>query len=502
MREGRTAGQGSMIRTGTERGTQQEPVSTGSAFAMSVGAVDGRPYRRRGDNGRVMANGSDGFGNDTESPLGPQKDPSPDAKWARTTAMAGTYTGGGSSSSSVSPPVNAILSSSTSNRVPTPTEQTPSPRRQGMSNSTRGSNPNGGGERGEFAFGFAPSGGSHGNVSGPAANAGRGGGRTPQEVGSGSTPPPWWRGFESGAGEVSRGEEGEGRGGAAAFGEELEVFSSALREDFESKLLVTARDGLKAACERERSAGLLRLEAYKRQSGEEILHLEAEERRLKAHAAALQTANGSLAAKTEVLGDRLAALHARTSSGSCVARCLCAWRGEAARVKAERSKNTTAGDHARRKLMSRTLSAWRVEVRLRINSRGRKAADQKLHAISKEIIGRYEAELSSTRAALDEAINQIAVEKARQREMEEGMRRTLLRGMSAMNMEAMRLMTEARDAGQEEFGVSGTTDGTRYSAVGTDASYAARAVGNTHHRMSEEWPRPLTPPRPAAPSAR
>lgn len=35
-------------------------------------------------------------------------------------------------------------------------------------------------------------------------------------------------------------------------------------------------------------------------------------------------------------------------------------------------------------------------------------------------------------------------EKARQREMEEGMRRTLLRGMSAMNMEAMRLMTEAR----------------------------------------------------------
>lgn len=38
----------------------------------------------------------------------------------------------------------------------------------------------------------------------------------------------------------------------------------------------------------------------------------------------------------------------------------------------------------------------------------------------------------------------IRQEKARQREMEEGMRRTLLRGMSAMNMEAMRLMTEAR----------------------------------------------------------
>ncbi|CAM9175074.1 unnamed protein product [Ectocarpus fasciculatus] len=158
--------------------------------------------------------------------------------------------------------------------------------------------------------------------------------------------------------------------------------------------------------------------------------------------------------------------------------------------------------------MSRTLSAWRGETRQRINSRGRKEADLKLHAISKEIIGRYETELSSTRAALDDAISQIALEKARQREMEEGMRRTLLRGMSAMNMEAMRLMTEARDAGEDEFGLSGmtATTGTRYSAGGTDApSFGARpAAGAAHHssRLSEEWPRPLTPPRPAVPSSR
>ena len=61
----------------------------------------------------------------------------------------------------------------------------------------------------------------------------------------------------------------------------------------------------------------------------------------------LHSGNAALAAKAEVLGDRLAALHARTSSGSCVARCLCAWRGETARIKVERLKNATAGDHAR-----------------------------------------------------------------------------------------------------------------------------------------------------------
>lgn len=37
--------------------------------------------------------------------------------------------------------------------------------------------------------------------------------------------------------------------------------------------------------------------------------------------------------------------------------------------------------------MSRCLHTWREEARRRIDSRGRKAADLKLHAISKEIIG-------------------------------------------------------------------------------------------------------------------
>lgn len=38
--------------------------------------------------------------------------------------------------------------------------------------------------------------------------------------------------------------------------------------------------------------------------------------------------------------------------------------------------------------MSSTLVAWRDETRLRVATRGKKAADQKLHAITKEIIGK------------------------------------------------------------------------------------------------------------------
>lgn len=55
------------------------------------------------------------------------------------------------------------------------------------------------------------------------------------------------------------------------------------------QLLVTARNALQAACQRERSAGRLRLEANKRQSDEEVLHLEREGRRLRAEVAGLQT---------------------------------------------------------------------------------------------------------------------------------------------------------------------------------------------------------------------
>ncbi|CAM9188086.1 unnamed protein product [Ectocarpus sp. 4 AP-2014] len=393
-------------------------------------------------------------------------------------------------------------------RVPTPTEQTPSPRK-GMPNGVGG---------GVFAFGvdspdssgpdkrddhgyFEASGGGSKRAGGCGGNLGTG-----YEQGQGVSPARRWRSEDVGGGESD--DEVEGGGVDAGFREEMDVFASSLRRDFERKLMVTARDGLAAACERERSAGRLRLEAQRRHSSEEILHLEGEGRRLEAEVARLRSANTALEGKAEVFAERLSALHARTHGGSHLARCLCAWRGEAVRMRAERSKNVTAGDHARRKLMSRTLGAWRGETRQRINSRGRKEADLKLHAISKEIIGRYETELSSTRAALDDAISQIALEKARQREMEEGMRRTLLRGMSAMNMEAMRLMTEAsRDAGEDEFGLSGTTGttGTRYSAGGTDApSFGARAAaGAAHHsRLSEEWPRPLTPPRPAVPSSR
>ncbi|CAB1097798.1 unnamed protein product [Ectocarpus sp. CCAP 1310/34] len=173
-------------------------------------------------------------------------------------------------------------------RVPTPTEQTPSPRK-GM--------PYGGGG-GVFAFGvdspdssgpdkrddhgyFEASEGGSKKAGGCGGNLGTG-----YEQGQGVSPARRWRSEDSGGGESD--DEVEGGGVDAGFREELDVFASSLRRDFERKLMVTARDGLAAACARERNAGRLRLEAQRRHSSEEILHLEAEGRRLEAEVARLR----------------------------------------------------------------------------------------------------------------------------------------------------------------------------------------------------------------------
>ena len=61
----------------------------------------------------------------------------------------------------------------------------------------------------------------------------------------------------------------------------------------------------------------------------------------------VKSANVTLAAKAQVLGERLSAIHARTSHGSVVARCLSTWRTNARRARRERSKNEIATAHAR-----------------------------------------------------------------------------------------------------------------------------------------------------------
>lgn len=175
--------------------------------------------------------------------------PSPDMKW--TSDNSGMLGRGGSevvasgsrsaiaAGASTLPTAGFSSTAGSHYRVPTPTEQTPSPRK-GM--------PNSGG--GVFAFGAdSPDSIGHdkrddheyfGANGGGLTSATCGGGNlgTGYEQGQGAISPAarGWRSEDAGGGES--GDEVEGGGVDAGFREELDVFASSLRKEFELKVCV------------------------------------------------------------------------------------------------------------------------------------------------------------------------------------------------------------------------------------------------------------------------
>ena len=67
----------------------------------------------------------------------------------------------------------------------------------------------------------------------------------------------------------------------------------------------------------------------------------------------------------------------------------------------------------------------------------------KLETVTREIITRYENELEKLRTGMKEAHVEIARGHVQRQQLEEKMRRTFLKGMTAMNMEALELFNKA-----------------------------------------------------------
>ena len=67
----------------------------------------------------------------------------------------------------------------------------------------------------------------------------------------------------------------------------------------------------------------------------------------------------------------------------------------------------------------------------------------KLETVTREIITRYESELEKLRKGLKDAHVEIARGHVQRQQLEEKMRRTFLKGMTAMNMEALELFNKA-----------------------------------------------------------
>jgi len=88
---------------------------------------------------------------------------------------------------------------------------------------------------------------------------------------------------------------------------------------------------------------------------------------------------------------------------------------------------------------------------------------EKLKVILKEVISRYEMELQRLQIELGEARAEINRGVAERTRLEENAKRLLLRGMMAMNVDALKLFSERDSGGDGGGGEKGEYGGNEWS---------------------------------------
>lgn len=125
-----------------------------------------------------------------------------------------------------------------------------------------------------------------------------------------------------------------------------------------------------------------------------------------------------------------------------------AWVRWACAERAERVLTRVAAQHHAKAVKARVVSAWSRIVHGSRASQAQRRADERLKLVSAEIVDRYEAELQRQRTRVNDLEAQVVEGRRRRSLLEDELRRTLLKGMVAMNMEALNVFSSAaaRDA--------------------------------------------------------
>lgn len=119
------------------------------------------------------------------------------------------------------------------------------------------------------------------------------------------------------------------------------------------------------------------------------------------------------------------------------------WLRVTASSKAERLLTHVAVALHLRNVKARILTAWHRYVHGSHSARAKARAEQKLKNVTSEIVGRYEAELDGLRARITLLQDEVVDGRRRRKVLEDELRRTLLKGMVTMNMEALSIFSSA-----------------------------------------------------------
>ena len=166
-----------------------------------------------------------------------------------------------------------------------------------------------------------------------------------------------------------------------------------------------------------------------------------------------------------------------------------AWFKEAFTSKADRLLTHVATKIHERNLTQRVLSAWIRFVWGSKENRQAKAAQSQLKAVTSEIIARYEAELEKHRSYIDKLKHDIIDGKRQRSVLKDELRRTLLKGMVTMNMEALTIFN------QDELPLDSSPFDSRSPPPPLDTNFIEpRSIAPTPFLESDRQPRPRGPP--------
>ena len=178
-----------------------------------------------------------------------------------------------------------------------------------------------------------------------------------------------------------------------------------------------------------------------------IKKLEANIESLEDQLANSNEANAAMLREKMINAETQAVMHVKRmmlrGGGISLANCVKLWGKYAKEKKNERKMIGFAEKWARKNSMAKSMQMWVKATAETKAERESAMQDAKLETVTREIITRYEAELEKLRTGITAAHEEIARGHVQRQQLEEKMRRTFLKGMTAMNMEALELFNKA-----------------------------------------------------------
>ncbi|PAA58234.1 hypothetical protein BOX15_Mlig019191g2 [Macrostomum lignano] len=167
----------------------------------------------------------------------------------------------------------------------------------------------------------------------------------------------------------------------------------------------------------------------------DMRHLRDENDRLRESVAAHRAALTTKEAELDGARQRLLGAHERIRA----ARSFADWRARLEAARRESAQERLAEQHYQRALARRALAAWKGRLETTWRQLVERGCQEKAMRVCEELGAECEDKLQRLQAELEAARSELRLERAERERAEASMREALMRGVSALNLEAMRV---------------------------------------------------------------